>query len=294
MAEARAAPRQGRERDGNRRTFVTPEGVDLQLDIATIGERAGAFMLDLAAIVLTLVVLTVALLLVLVSTGKLLAQLLLMIWLLGFFVLRNGYFAIFELGPRAATPGKRLMRLRVVARDGSRLRGHQVVARNAMRELELFLPLSFLAYQSSAGMATFATGLFGLLWTGIFLLFPFFNRDRLRVGDLIAGTWVVRLPRRSLNRSVAARTEPEQARYGFTDAQLSVYGEFELQKLEEVLRRNDEYSTIIVARTIRERLGLAESDGHDQEFLEAYYTALCQRLERNMLFGKRKKDKYQR
>jgi hypothetical protein len=163
-----------------------------------------------------------------------------------------------------------------------------------MRELELFLPLSFLAYQSSAGMATFATGLFGLLWTGIFLLFPFFNRDRLRVGDLIAGTWVVRLPRRSLNRSVAARTEPEQARYGFTDAQLSVYGEFELQKLEEVLRRNDEYSTIIVARTIRERLGLAESDGHDQEFLEAYYTALCQRLERNMLFGKRKKDKYQR
>ncbi|MBL7406005.1 RDD family protein, partial [Escherichia coli] len=90
---------------------------------ATIGERAGAFMLDLAAIVLTLVVLTVALLLVLVSTGKLLAQLLLMIWLLGFFVLRNGYFAIFELGPRAATPGKRLMRLRVVARDGSRLRG---------------------------------------------------------------------------------------------------------------------------------------------------------------------------
>ncbi|NWP89478.1 RDD family protein, partial [Escherichia coli] len=98
---ARAAPRQGRERDGNRRTFVTPEGVDLQLDIATIGERAGAFMLDLAAIVLTLVVLTVALLLVLVSTGKLLAQLLLMIWLLGFFVLRNGYFAIFELGPRA-------------------------------------------------------------------------------------------------------------------------------------------------------------------------------------------------
>ncbi|MBN8811309.1 MULTISPECIES: RDD family protein [Sphingomonas] len=293
MAEARATQGSGRQRGTDRRTFVTPEGVDLKLDIATIGERAGAFMLDLTVIVLTLVVLTIVLLLVLMGTGKALAQILLMIWLLGFFALRNGYFAIFELGPRAATPGKRLMRLRVVARDGSRLRGHQVVARNAMRELELFLPLSFLAYQSSAGMATFATGLFGLLWTGIFLLFPFFNRDRLRVGDLIAGTWVVRLPRRSLNHSVASRAEPEQARYAFTDAQLSVYGEFELQKLEEVLRRNDEYSMIVVARTIRERLGMAGVEGDEHGFLEAYYTALCQRLERNMLFGKRKKDKYQ-
>ncbi|MDQ0250724.1 putative RDD family membrane protein YckC [Sphingomonas kyeonggiensis] len=296
MADARTAPGQGREQDRNRRTFITPEGVDLKLDIATIGERAGGFMFDLVMIVMTLVALTLGLFFVLMGTGAVLAQALVMVWLLGFFALRNGYFAIFELGPRAATPGKRLMRLRVVARDGSRLRGHQVVARNAMRELELFLPLSFLAYQSSQGMADWATGLFGLLWTGIFALFPFFNRDRLRVGDLIAGTWVVRLPRRELGNSVAARTAPtEQPRYAFSDAQLSVYGEFELQKLEEVLRRNDDYSMIVVARTIRERLGMAPTDAEDDHaFLEAYYTALCQRLERGMLFGKRKKDKYQR
>ncbi len=294
MAEARAAPGQGRDMDRNRRSFVTPEGVDLKLDIATVGERAGAFVVDLMVIVLTLVLFTIALLFIFAGTGLALIQALLMIWLLGFFALRNGYFAAFELGPRAATPGKRLMKMRVVARDGSRLRGHQVVARNAMRELELFLPLSFLAYQSSQGMVTFATGLFGLLWTGIFAFFPFFNRDRLRVGDLIAGTWVVRQPRRTLNNSVAARTAPEEARYSFSDAQLSVYGEFELQKLEEVLRRDDEYSMIVVARTIRERLGMAEDGGDDRVFLQAYYTALCQRLERGMLFGKRKKDKYQR
>jgi uncharacterized RDD family membrane protein YckC len=294
MAEARNAPGKPQDRDKNRRTFVTPEGVDLKLDLATVGERIGGFMMDLVVIVLTLVIFTIALGFILVGTGAVLAQALLMVWLLGFFALRNGYFVLFELGPRAATPGKRLMKMRVVSRDGTRLRGHQIVARNAMRELELFLPLSFLAYQSSQGMATFATGLFGLLWTGIFALFPFFNRDRLRVGDLIAGTWVVRLPRRSLNNSVAARTVPEEARYSFSDAQLGVYGEFELQKLEEVLRRNDEYSMIVVARTIRERLGMPEDGGDDHAFLQAYYTALCQRLERGMLFGKRKKDKYQR
>jgi len=294
MAEARAAPGKGLDQDKNRRTFVTPEGVDLKLDIATIGERAGAFVVDLVVIVLTLVLFTLALLFILAGTGAVLAQALIMVWMLGFFALRNGYFAAFELGPRAATPGKRLMKLRVVSRDGSRLRGHQIVARNAMRELELFLPLSFLAYQNSQGMADFATGLFGLLWTGIFALFPFFNRDRLRVGDLLAGTWVVRMPRRTLSNSVAARPVPEQARYSFSDAQLSVYGEFELQKLEEVLRRNDEYSMIVVARTIRERLGMADDGSGDHAFLQAYYTALCQRLERGMLFGKRKKDKYQR
>lgn len=291
MAEARTSKGPGQDR--NRRTFVTPEGVDLQLDLATVGERIGGFMMDLVVIVLTLVIFTIALLFILAGTGAVLAQALFMIWLLGFFALRNGYFVLFELGPRAATPGKRLMKMRVVSRDGTRLRGHQIVARNAMRELELFLPLSFLAYQSSQGMATFATGLFGLLWTGIFALFPFFNRDRLRVGDLIAGTWVVRLPRRSLSNSVAARTVPEEARYSFSDAQLSVYGEFELQKLEEVLRRDDEYSMIVVARTIRERLGMEDDGGGDRAFLQAYYTALCQRLERGMLFGKRKKDKYQ-
>lgn len=294
MAEARSAPGQRADKDANRRTFVTPEGVDLKLDIASVGERAGAVMLDLVVIVLTLVLFTIFLLFVLAGSGQTLVQALAMIWLLGFFALRNGYFAIFELGPRAATPGKRLMKLRVVSRDGSRLRGHQVVARNAMRELELFLPLSFTAYQSSQGAADFATGLFGLLWTGVFALFPLFNRDRLRVGDLIAGTWVVRVPQRSLSHSVATSVAPEQSRYVFTDAQLSVYGEFELQKLEEVLRRNDEYSMIVVARTIRERLGWPATEGDEHAFLEAYYTALCQRLERNMLFGKRKKDKYQR
>jgi uncharacterized RDD family membrane protein YckC len=294
MAEARSFPGRRIDKDSNRRTFVTPEGVDLKLDIASVGERAGAVMLDLVFIVVTLVIFTVFLLFVLAGGGKTLFQAIAMIWLLGFFALRNGYFALFELGPRAATPGKRLMKLRVVSRDGSRLRGHQVIARNAMRELELFLPLSFAAYQSSQGMGDFATGLFGLLWTGIFALFPLFNRDRLRVGDLIAGTWVVRMPRRSLSHSVATTVAPERLRYTFTDAQLAVYGEFELQKLEEVLRRSDDYSMIVVARTIRERIGIPTAEGDDYAFLEAYYTALCQRLERGMLFGKRKKDKYQR
>jgi uncharacterized RDD family membrane protein YckC len=225
------------------------------------------------------------------SSGSAAVQAVAAIWLLGFFLLRNFYFTVFELGTRSATIGKRVMKLRVVSRDGRRLSGHAVVARNAMRELEFFLPLSFLAYASSKGLADFAMSAAGLLWSGCFLLFPLFNRDHMRVGDLIAGTWVVRLPRRKLGTSVLGHEALD--RYVFTDQQLAAYGEFELQKLEEVLRRQDELAMIVVARTIRTRIGWIGPDGDELAFLRAYYAALCTRLERGMLFGKRRRDKHE-
>ena len=276
------------------REFVTPEGVDLGLHLGSVGERAGAFVLDLLIIGGVLLAFTLVAIFMLIgaaSSGPVALQAVAAIWLLGFFVLRNFYFTAFELGTRSATIGKRVMKLRVVARDGRRLSGHAVVARNAMRELEFFLPLSFLAYESSQGLADFAMSAAGLLWSGGFLLFPLFNRDHMRVGDLIAGTWVVRLPRRQLGASVVGHEALD--RYAFTDQQLVAYGEFELQKLEEVLRRQDELAMIVVARTIRTRIGWIGPDGDELAFLRAYYAALCTRLERGMLFGKRRRDKHE-
>ena len=276
------------------REFVTPEGVDLGLHLGSVGERAGAFLLDLliiAGVLVAFTLVTIFLIIGAASSGPVALQAVAAIWLLGFFLLRNFYFTAFELGTRSATIGKRVMKLRVVARDGRRLSGHAVVARNAMRELEFFLPLSFLAYESSQGLADFAMSAAGLLWSGCFLLFPLFNRDHMRVGDLIAGTWVVRLPRRRLGANVVGHEALD--RYVFTDQQLAAYGEFELQKLEEVLRRQDELAMLVVARTIRTRIGWTGPDGDELAFLRAYYAALCTRLERGMLFGKRRRDKHE-
>ncbi|HYE26800.1 MAG TPA: RDD family protein, partial [Allosphingosinicella sp.] len=164
-----------------RRSFVTPEGVDLQLELGSAGARAAAFMLDALMIIGLLVAMTLVIALVAMA-GE--AEVLAILWLLGFFVLRNGWFSLFEMGGRGATPGKRLMGLRVVARDGARLTGGAVIARNAMREIEVFLPLSFLGQQAAEGRADAFLILFALVWSGIFLFFPLFNRDRLRIGDL--------------------------------------------------------------------------------------------------------------
>lgn len=271
-----------------RRQFVTPEGVDLRLELATAGVRASAFLIDAVLIVTILAVATVILLTLFFAVHDVGLAI---IWLLGSFVLRNGWFALFEMGGRGATPGKRVTGLRVVARDGARLTGGAVIARNAMREIEVFLPLTFLGQQAVTGQADAFVTLFALAWSGIFLFFPLFNRDRLRVGDLLAGTWVVRNVAGTLGSDLGSVTP--DARRVFPEAALALYGEFELQTLEAVLRSENVSAMATVAATIRHKAGLV-NDGDDQGFLTDYYAALCVRLERGLLVGERRADKFAR
>src|SRR3546814_4320225 len=105
------------------------------------------------------------------------------------------------MGQRAATPGKRLMGIRVVARDGGRLTADAVVARNLIRELELFLPLTMISAGAAEDMVGGWTALFGVAWALTLSLFLFFNSDRMRLGDPIAGTWVVMARRPRLERA---------------------------------------------------------------------------------------------
>ena len=275
-----------------RRRLVTPEGVDLGLVLASAGQRATAFILDAVIMVGVLIAMTLLAISGLFATGAQGAELVAIVWLLGFFVLRNGYFIILEMGPRAATLGKRAAGLRVVARNGGRLTADMVIARNLMREIEVYLPLAFLGFRAGEGLADTLTTLTGLGWTCLFLFFPLFNRDRLRVGDILAGTWVINVPRRRLTVELM-RDRPAADEWAFTEEQLDVYGIYELQTLEQVLRERDDDAMAAVSSTIREKLGIGEVSGTDA-FLTAYYEALRIRLERKLLFGRRRADKFDR
>jgi uncharacterized RDD family membrane protein YckC len=282
-----------REEAKKRRSLVTPEGVDLSLKLADIGQRVAAFMVDLLIMVGVLILLTVLFVALLAAAGMAGAELGAVIWLLGFFLLRNGYFILMEMGPRAATFGKRGAGLRVVARSGERLTADRVIARNLMREIEFFLPLSFLFYDASEGTGGALTSLAGLAWTGIFLFFPMFNKDRMRVGDLLAGTWVISAPRRKLTADLLAAEAPAPGER-FTDAQLDVYGVFELQTLERVLREGQDEAIATVAYAIRNKISAFDRQESDYDFLRAYYDASRARMERGLLFGKRRADKFDR
>lgn len=278
------------------RRLVTPEGLDLRLILASAGERASAFLLDALIIIAVLIVLRLLALAAGVGLGNDSREVVEMIWLLGAFVLRNGYFILFELTGRAATPGKRAMGLRVIARDGGRLSAEAIFVRNAMREIEVFLPLTALGFSVMAGDEVEGVLVtLGLIWTGTFLLFPLFNRDRLRVGDLLAGTWVVRAPKVALLADLAQDAAQTLPRFSFTADQAAVYGIKELEILEDVLRRRDPKAIAAVAERIRAKIDFAQPPKEtDRAFLEAYYAALRSRLEHRLLFGHRRADKFDR
>ncbi|MBX7248239.1 MAG: RDD family protein [Caulobacteraceae bacterium] len=287
------------------RTLITPEGVDLRLKIAEAGQRAGAFLLDIAIILGLLIAMS---LLALVGAGLIAGltggdaqegkvplgvEIAAVIWLLGAFLLRNAYFIAFELSPRAATPGKRVMGIRVAARNGGRLRAESVFARNATRELEFFLPLAVLGAQGSGGENVDGwMWLLAVIWCSVFVLFPLFNRDRLRAGDLIGGTWVVRTPRQTLAPDMAQDGVERTARFPFTLAQLDAYGVKELHVLEDVLRVRERRTMRAVADRICGKIGWTRTDDDDFDFLSAYYAAIRGRLESRLLMGKRRKDKF--
>ena len=282
--------------DRTSRAFVTPEGVDLRLQIGEASQRAGAFLMDALIIVGILIGFSVIVGLMglgAFAVGRAGAEMMAVIWLLGFFLLRNFYFTAFELSARAATPGKRLMGLRVAARDGGRLTAEAVFARNAMRELEVFLPLSILLGQAQEGGVESWMYLLAFVWAAIFVFFPLFNKDRLRVGDLIGGTWVVRNPLRKLSRDMADDGGHQPGRFAFTTAQLDAYGARELHVLEDVLRQRDRKTVRTVAERIATRIDWARRpDDGDYEFLAAYYAALRGRLESRLLLGVRRRDKH--
>ena len=283
----RKAPPEGAEV----RSLVTPEGVDLRLRLADVGQRLSALMLDeliMGAVFIGATIAGLFGLAALHNQGGL--EALLVVWLLAGFVLRNFYFIAFELSARAATPGKRRCGLRVAARSGGRLTADAIFVRNAMRELEFYIPLGVLfAPTDMVGgwMKAAAT-----LWCGVFALLPLFNRDKLRAGDILAGTWVVRVPDRRLLRDLAQGGVYETAGIRFSLAQLDAYGIKELQVLEDVLRRFDRRAVTVVAARIREKIGYAQGEESDGAFLSAYYAALRQRLEARALLGRRRVDKH--
>lgn len=276
------------------RPLITPEGVDLRVRVAGPAERLSALMIDAALIVGIMIV---GLLLCLGAgwvMGFRNAEFLLVIVMVGGFLLRNAWFIAFELTPYAATPGKRATGLRVAARNGGRLTAGAILARNGMRELELFLPLTMVFGGGGEGVDGWMY-LFGVIWAGVFALFPLFNRDHLRVGDLVAGTWVVHAPKVTLLRDMVDDQPVLHADFAFTQAQLDAYGVKELHVLEDVLRKADRKVMAAVAGRIRSKIGWTATEYEiDRSFLQAYYTAVRGRLETRMLLGKRKRDKFDR
>lgn len=277
-----------RRNPANERQVLTPEGIELSFTLAPMGSRAAAFIIDWMIIIgMTLLIGLLAML----AGGGFVG-----FFILIHFLLRTFYFSFFEIVWMGATPGKRSQKIRVIDGRGGPLSAGAIFARNFTREVEVFLPLVVLfnpeaLYPGASGWVA----LIAVLWCSVLLFMPFFNRDRMRVGDLIAGTRVVEMPQTTLLDDLSAR-RTRSMRYTFTDEQLVHYGNYELQVLEELLRGEtvvDSETFEMVCEKIKRRIGWprARWDVQTRVFLEDFYQAQRARLERGLLFGVRHEDK---
>lgn len=281
--------------DGKRAgQFIPPEGVPITFAIASLGTRFGAQFLDI--LFTTIVIFICAFAIVFTGVLPASAQGMLMV-LLGFLV-QTPYYILSELIWNGRTLGKRITGIRVINMDGRRLTPHQVTARNLMKEVEIFAPMSLLA---TVGVQSAWENGLTILWLLVVVIVPFANRRRQRLGDIIAGTLVVDNPRSvllsdlALSAPAAASSQPA---FEFLPEHLDVYGKYELQTLEDVLRdstKNSRHQEIAqIVRTIIRKIQYQDpvKPGQELLFLNEFYRAQREHLESLKLFGTLRENKY--
>jgi len=151
-------------------TVVTPENIPITLELAGLGTRFGALMIDLLIQITTVVVgLILFGILSFVTSVAGLTSLWIALAIIAAFLLFVGYFILFETIWNGQTPGKRMFRLRVVRDGGYPINVFASATRNLIRIAD-FLPASY-----TAGA-----------------LAVFFSPQYKRLGDMVAGTLVIK------------------------------------------------------------------------------------------------------
>jgi uncharacterized RDD family membrane protein YckC len=171
---------------GDGLVVATPERVAFEYRVAGIGSRFLAQVID--TLIMAAALTAVGFVCVgIAASGN--SQLALLVFVVFIFLLVFGYFALFEGIWSGQTVGKRALKLRVVGEHGEPVSTGQVLIRNFVRIVD-FLPA----------------------WYGIGIVVLFANGRGKRLGDLAAGTLVVRdrdpVRLRDLARRAEAATVP--------------------------------------------------------------------------------------
>jgi uncharacterized RDD family membrane protein YckC len=230
----------------------TPENVAFGYEVAGIGSRFLAAMIDTA--ISTFLQMVIAFSLLLLGRYFLPAGLetnndALIWWIVGaalllLFAIQWGYYILFEVYWNGQSPGKRWVGLRVIQNDGTPITVGGAAIRNLIRLVDM-LPAFY----------------------GIGLVTMFIDRQSRRLGDLAAGTLVVldkgRLKLESLGVSQAApfTTQPPE-----TEASLPVHllSPADLRMAEEFLHRRSDLANrqelgLRIARSLAEHMRLSDN-----------------------------------
>lgn len=169
----------------DRRLMVeTPEQVSLGLQLAGLGSRVLATIVDWMVVALLFIAAVFAM--ALASLPGMGGAWLTALFVIVFFLLQWGYFALFEAFRKGQTPGKRMVGIRVVMDTGHPVTVQAAIIRNLIRIVDL------------------QPGFSGLVGVAFMLFHP----QARRLGDMVAGTVVARGARSGTPRDIAEPPPP--------------------------------------------------------------------------------------
>lgn len=224
----------------------TPENIAFGYQIAGIGSRFLATLLDTILVgLLQLVVILVMVLIMRAYDGSIFADQL-SAWVIAIFGLLTslfywGYYVFFEMLWNGQSPGKRWVGLRVIRSNGTPITLAESLIRNLARLVD-FLPAAY----------------------GVGIITMFIDKQSRRLGDLAAGTLVVQdrapitIQELSVNRTVHLRPWANISLDGFPIERLT---NNDLSLIEDFLLRRDQLThrealAIKILNTLYQRLGL--------------------------------------
>lgn len=249
--------------------IVTPENIAFQYCTAGPFRRLPAYLID---VMLRAAIILAGLFAIGLATGVMgMPGVGIGMGMVAWFVLDWFYGGLFETYWNGQTPGKRLMRIRVVSDEGQPINGLQAILRNFLRSVDA-MPVVFVA----------PTYLLGLFSTAM-------NNRFQRLGDLAAGTMViVEEPQR--HYGVARVSEPEAIRLAAELPANLVISRSLARALSSYVQRRQAFPwrrraeiAMHVAEPMRQKLGLPPGTSHDLLLCAMYYRAfIADRVEEGL------------
>lgn len=241
----------------------TPELVVFSYTIAGVGSRALAALIDTLLAVAAIVVIMIVIAIGLAtpgrkpgSTGDVFDAWAGAIFIFAVFCVMWGYYVLFEGLADGQTPGKRLLRLRVV-RDG----GYSVTfAASAVRNLVRFVDIQ--------PLGCYAVGIISIM----------FSKSGKRLGDIVAGTLVVReglIRQPTPTAAPPSRGEaPPRLEAALTEDEFAVLERFMERRASFDAGRREQLASQLAIRltsALRDSVGTAVGSSTELERLEQLY-----------------------
>jgi uncharacterized RDD family membrane protein YckC len=228
----------------------TPEQIALELPIAGIGSRSLAFAIDSLLQLTFIFLLLIALVLILPSLDAFLVSVGAILWVFIIFFFYWGYYTLFEIIWNGQSPGKRIVRIRIIKESGRPITAVEVIGRNLVRAIDM---QPFFLY-------------------GVGLICMLLNKKNKRLGDFVAGTIAVH------DQAIEKASTIWNSSQAATEAnpQIAKISPEELVLIETYLNRRTELTPKVrkqtaaqIAFLIQNKLGIERAPGQsDDAFLD--------------------------